>query len=142
MNPWIWAIGAVVVALLELHAPGCYLIWVALGGAVTAIAAFTAVPGLTGQLVLFAAASLVSCVIGYFVYRRVMAADPDAEPINSKQHALIGMRGAVDVALANGAGKVRLGDSVWLAEGPDLPVGAAVVVTAVRGTTVIVATPS
>ena len=51
MNPWIWAIGAVVVALLELHAPGCYLIWVALGGAVTAIAAFTAVPGLTGQLV-------------------------------------------------------------------------------------------
>jgi membrane protein implicated in regulation of membrane protease activity len=41
-------------------------------------------------------------------------------------------------AIVNGQGKVSLGDSVWLAQGPDMPVGASVVVTGLRGTIVIV----
>jgi hypothetical protein len=139
MSPWIWAVGALVVALLELHAPGCYLIWIALGGAVTAIAAFAGVAGLPTQLAVFAAASLVSCAVGYFVYKRVMAAARAEEaPINQRERAMIGMKGTVEVAFSNGRGKVRLGDSLWLAEGADLPAGTEVVVKSVRGTTAIV----
>jgi inner membrane protein len=51
---------------------------------------------------------------------------------------MVGDRGVVSVPIVNGRGKVRLGDSVWIAEGPELGVGTPVVVTGVRGTCVIV----
>jgi membrane protein implicated in regulation of membrane protease activity len=136
---WIWVIVAGALALAEIHAPGSYRIWLALGAAVTAFA--HAAWGLTleGQLACFTLASAVSCLAGFFVYRHLYGSRPaDDMPLNQRELALIGARGMVCVAIANGAGKVRLGDSVWLARGPDLPEGTPVVVTALRGTAVIV----
>ena len=37
MNPWFWAIGSIVVAIAEMHSPGCYLIWLAAGGLITSL---------------------------------------------------------------------------------------------------------
>ena len=47
---------------------------------------------------------------------------------------MIGARGTVCQAFVNGRGKVRIGDTVWLADGPDLAEGTPVVVAGVRGT--------
>jgi membrane protein implicated in regulation of membrane protease activity len=33
---WYWAIAAAVIAYVEMHAPGFYLIWIACGAATTA----------------------------------------------------------------------------------------------------------
>ena len=51
---------------------------------------------------------------------------------------MVGKKGVVTQALENGHGKVKLGDSVWLAEGPNLEIGTPVIVTAMRGTVVLV----
>ena len=52
---------------------------------------------------------------------------------------LIGKRRALHKKISISLkGKVRLGDTVWLAEGPALRKGAGVFVKAVRGTVVIV----
>jgi inner membrane protein len=136
---WVWVIVAGVLALAEIHAPGSYLIWIALGAAVTASA--HAAWGLTleGQLACFTLASAASCLAGFFVYRGLHGSRPaDDRPLNQRELALVGARGTVCIALANGEGKVRLGDSVWLARGPDLPEGTPVVVRALRGTAVLV----
>jgi inner membrane protein len=133
---WVWAVVAVLVALSELHAPGYYLIWIALGAAVTAAGMALWELSLHAQLALFAAASSLSCVCGYFVYRRLNVA-PDST-LNQRGRAMIGQRGTVAADFVNGCGKVRLGDSVWLAEGPDLAQGTPVVVTSVRGTSLLV----
>jgi membrane protein implicated in regulation of membrane protease activity len=37
-------------------------------------------------------------------------------------------------AIENGAGRVRVGDGVWNARGPDAPAGASVVIVAADGT--------
>jgi hypothetical protein len=81
----------------------------------------------------------LSCAAGYFVYRRPDRPIDNAGTLNQRALRMVGARGVVVEALANGQGKVRLGDSVWLATGPDLAEGAAIVVTSVRGTMVIVA---
>ncbi len=47
---------------------------------------------------------------------------------------MVGAHGTVCEAFVNGRGKVRIGDTVWLADGPDLAEGAPVVVAGVRGT--------
>ena len=138
MNPWIFAIGSVVVAIAELHYPGYYLIWISAGGAITALASFAFDLSLAAQIGIFILACSLSCICGYFVYQRIITASKSGTPLNERNLQMVGAKGVVAEALENGHGKVRLGDSVWLAEGPNLKIGTPVIVTGVRGTVVLV----
>ena len=135
---WGWVVLAGILALAELHAPGSYLVWIALGAALTALVDAALGTSLEGQLGIFVAASALSCVVGYFVYRRLHWRRREETPLNERSQAMVGERGIVCEAFRNGHGKVRLGDSVWLAAGPDLDDGAPVIVSAVRGTRLVV----
>jgi membrane protein implicated in regulation of membrane protease activity len=135
---WVWAIAAALVGLAELHAPGSYLIWIGLGAALTAALEIALGLTLEGQIIAFVIASAASCLLGYFVYRRFGRDAAARDDLNRRNLRLIGAKGIVCEALTHGEGKVRLGDSVWLAEGPNLPDGAAVVVKDVRGARVVV----
>jgi membrane protein implicated in regulation of membrane protease activity len=138
MHPWIWAIGALVVAVLEIFVPGAYLIWIAAGAAITTLACFAFDLPLTAQLIIFIAASSAACLAGYFVYQKLITPRAGNAPLNQRELEMVGAHGIVFEAVINGQGKVTLGDSVWIAEGPDMPVGAAVVVTGLRGTIAVV----
>lgn len=135
---WAWMILAGVLGLAEMHVPGAYLMWIALGAMLTGAADTAFELSLEGQLLIFAAASALSCAAGYFVYRGMHRRQRGELPLNERHRAMLGERGTVCEAFVNGRGKVRLGDSVWLAAGPDLAEGAPVVVSGVRGTRVIV----
>jgi membrane protein implicated in regulation of membrane protease activity len=135
---WTWVILAGILALAELHAPGSYLVWIALGAALTSVVAAAFGVSVGGQIGSFAVASALSCVIGYFVYRRLHRRRRGEPPLNERGLAMVGARGTVCEAFFNGRGKVRLGDGVWLADGPDLAEGMPVVVSAVRGTRLVV----
>ena len=133
---WAWIVAAGVLALAEMVVPGAYLMWIALGAAVTAIAAGATGMILEGQLAVFAIATSVSCLGGYFVYRALvpgMDRNGDA-PLNAPRRSMVGAHGTVCETFVNGRGKVRVGDTVWLADGPDLAEGSPVVVAGVRGT--------
>src|SRR5579864_9490778 len=110
---WGWEVLAAIIGLAELHFPGSYLIWIAIGAAVTGAA--DAAWGLTisAQVGCFAIASALSCGGGYFVYRRIDHRPRGDTPLNQRNLAMVGARGVVCQALVNGLGKVRLGDSVW-----------------------------
>jgi hypothetical protein len=135
---WVWIVVAGLLALAELHVPGSYLVWIALGAALTSAthAAFGA--SLEEQLAIFAVASALSCLAGYFVYRRRQVGRHGEAPLNQRDLAMVGARGSVCEALRNGHGKVHVGDSVWLAAGPDLADGTLVVVSGVNGTRLVV----
>ena len=135
---WAWVILAGILALAELHVPGSYLVWIALGAALTGAVEAAFGVAIEGQLGTFAAASALSCVAGYFVYRRIRRPHPGETLLNDRSLAMVGARGTVCDAFFNGRGKVRLGDGVWLADGPDLAEGAPVIVSAVRGTRLVV----
>ena len=135
---WAWVIVAGVLGLAELHLPGSYLIWVAVGAALTAAADAALGLSLEGQIGTFAAASALSCAAGYFVYQQFARRGSGEGPLNERSRSMLGTRGVVCEAFASGHGKVRLGDGVWLASGPELAEGTRVVVTAVRGTRLVV----
>jgi inner membrane protein len=133
---WVWIVAAGALALAEMALPGAYLMWIALGAAVTAVAAGATGMILEGQLAVFAIATSVSCLGGYFVYRALVPGidrNGDA-PLNAPRRSMIGAHGTVCETFVNGCGKVRVGDTVWLADGPDLAEGSPVVVAGVRGT--------
>ena len=135
---WAWAIGAAAIGIAELHVPGSYLIWIALGAAVTAAVVALSELSLAGQIGVFLAASAASCAVGYFVYRALAGKRGEEDSLNQRNRALIGTAGIVAADFVNGRGKVRIGDTVWLAEGPELAEGTPVVVRAVRGMRVAV----
>jgi membrane protein implicated in regulation of membrane protease activity len=135
---WAWATLAAVIGLAELHVPGSYLIWIALGAALTAAASAAYESSVALQIATFAIAAAASCFAGYFVYRHVDPRRADATPLNERGLSLVGARGVICSHIINGEGKVRLGDTIWLADGPDLPAGTPIIVNAVRGTRVVV----
>jgi inner membrane protein len=136
--PWAWAIIAIVIAFLELHSPGYYLIWIACAAAITAAMTFILDLSINSQLVTFIIAAIGACIAGHFIYRRLLGASAQIPLLNQRDVELIGKTGVASEDFLFGQGKVRLGDTVWLAEGPALRKGAGVVVKAVRGTVVIV----
>ena len=135
---WAWIVLAGVLGLGEMHVPGAYLMWIALGAGLTGAADAAFGLTLAGQLAVFAAASALSCAAGFFVYRTMHRHQRGGVVLNARSQAMIGARGTVCEAFANGQGKVRLGDGVWLATGPDLAEGSSVVVSAVHGTRLVV----
>jgi membrane protein implicated in regulation of membrane protease activity len=67
------------------------------------------------------------------------ASPSDHHPdINAPGSQFIGRIIVVEDAITGGRGKVRAGDSVWLAEGEDAPAGTRVLVTGVNGTALVV----
>ena len=57
--------------------------------------------------------------------------DPD---LNRRGLELIGRSASVAEAIVDGRGKIAIGDTLWLAEGPDLATGVAVRIVGVHGT--------
>nr|WP_221234640.1 NfeD family protein [Sphingomonas aerophila] len=133
-----WLIAALALGIAELVVPGVFLVFLALAAAITGALAF-AVPGIpvAVQLLSFALWSTVAVLIGRRWYHDYPVATDDAL-LNDRAGRLLGQVVTVDVAIADGHGRVRIGDGSWAAEGPDLSVGSPARITAVQGGVVIV----
>jgi hypothetical protein len=133
-SPWGWLTLGVVLACLEILLPGAVMLWLA--AAALATAGHTALFGLStgAQLVAFAGWTAVALVISRRVRRKQPIASAD-ETLNRRGEALVGQTARVVQPIVHGRGKVRVGDSDWLAIGPDSAVGVRVEIVSVDGAT-------
>lgn len=128
---WVWLLVAVVLAIAELAVPGAFLIWLAAAAALTGVAALVLGVPLAAQLVLFALFSVACVVLG----RRFAGNAPAADPmLNDRAARLVGETVVVTEAIRDGRGRVKVGDGVWPARGPDAETGERVRVTGADGT--------
>lgn len=139
---WIWIAVGLVLALLELVVPGVYLIWLALAALATGLLVFVGDPPAAMQIVSFVFLSLI------FAYsaRRFLSDSPivSSDPLlNNRLGRLMGESAVVTQAIEGGSGRVRVGDSEWIAHGPDVASGQRVRITGHRGSQLLVepATP-
>ena len=134
---WLWLIAGLVLAVAEMVVPGVFLIWFAAAALVVGLltAAFPiAVPV---QVVLFVVLSLVSVLASRRFLRRypIQSADP---LLNQRGAQLVGRQVVVTQTIQGGHGRVRCGDSEWLAQGPDAEAGSRMTVTGSQGSVLIV----
>ena len=134
--PGWWALAAVLLFVIELLLPGVFMLWLGLGAAIVAFALLFVAIELPMQVLAFAVLSLASAAIGSRWYRGHKHA-PQGE-LREPEMYLVGHAGTVAEPLLHGHGKVKVGDTVWLAEGPDLGVGADIRVVAQKGTVLVV----
>lgn len=138
-SAWIWLIAGVLLAIAELVVPGIFLIWLGAAALVTGLVALGASLSLPAEFGCFALLAAVSVLAG----RSVMARMPilsDDPLLNERTARMIGRKVIVAEAIVGGEGRVRVGDGIWPATGPDSPAGATVEVVAADGARLIVAT--
>jgi membrane protein implicated in regulation of membrane protease activity len=140
LGPWNWLILAAVLLVLEVIAPGIFLMWFGLAAAITGIVAFGFDISWQWQLVLFCLLSLAAVLIAW-KYLRKHPLESDRPLLNDRAVQLIGRTFDLIDPIVNGCGSVKIGDSIWRVEGPELPKGTRVKVTGADGT-VLKVTPA
>ena len=83
-------------------------------------------------------ALLVADVVIDFVWAHPSISRSDQPDLNRPAMQLVGRIVLVSEAIEGGRGKVRVGDTLWPAEGPDTPVGTEVRVIAAKATVLVV----
>ena len=130
-----WVIGIVLV-IGEVVLPGTFLIWFAF--AAFGVGLIGVVVDLSGmnQVVVFGLLSFASLSLGYLMRKR--RGDPEVPAFADRTQAYMGKTYTVVEAIENGQGKTQVGDSVWLAEGEDCPIGGSVKVIDSRGNVLLI----
>lgn len=140
---WSWLAVALILMALETVVPGVHFLWFGLAAFVVGllVAAASAL-GLADafsfplQLVVFA---LLAFATVFGVKKLAGASPQDHHPdINAPGSQFIGRVVVVEDAIRGGRGRVRAGDTIWLAEGADAAAGTRVLVTGVNGTVLVV----
>jgi membrane protein implicated in regulation of membrane protease activity len=133
IGPWFWWIAAGVLLVGEMVMPGFFLLWLAAAAALTGAIDLVFGLGWQGEVSVFAALSLLLVLI---TWKWVMASrqmQSDQPTLNQRHHAYVGKVVPLAQAIVNGSGKVRIDDSLWDVDGPDLPQGTRVRISGVDG---------
>ncbi len=134
---WLWFALASLLIVLETLVPGVHFLWFGMAAGVVGVLALAVPIGWPWQIIAFALISVAS-VFWVRRYARADAAKSDEPELNVRAAQYIGRNVEVVDAIRNGRGKVRIGDTVWAAEGKDTPQGTEVRVTGVNGTVLVV----
>lgn len=132
---WHWWIVAAVLAAVETFVPGVVAIWFAFAALVVG-ALLLMVPSVPWplQFVLFGLLGIVALLL----WRKLRPAGDDDQTdqpaLNQRGARFVGETFTLAEPIVSGTGKVRIGDTVWLARGGDAPLGARVRVVRVDGT--------
>ena len=137
LGSWNWFIIAVVLLVLETVVPGAHFVWFGIAAAIVGALALATGIVWQWQLIIFALVAMATV----FVVRRYAnpaSATSDEPDLNVRGAQYIGRILTVVEEIRQGRGKVRVGDTVWHAEGEDVAAGTKVKVVGVDGTALVV----
>ena len=139
LGPWNWIVLAVLLLVLETVVPGVHFVWFGLAAGIVGALALAVGPEFTWQWQMIAYALVAVATV--FLVRRTARADAnrsDVPDLNVRAQQYVGRVFRVEEPIVGGRGKVRVGDTLWPAQGPDAPKGASVKVTGTNGTVLVV----
>ena len=134
---WVWLMLGLLLAALEMLVPGVYLIWLAAAALITGTLTFAFDLSLPLQVVDFVFLSLIAA----FSAKRFLGERPieSSDPLMNRRGArMVGETALVVTAIEHGSGRVKVGDSEWIARGADVPAGQRVRITGTDGSSLLV----
>ena len=132
LGPWAWIIAGAILLAFEIAVPGAFMMWLGLAAILVGAISLAVAMSWQVQCVLFAVFALLSVPLWRRFARKV---DPqtDAPLLNRRADALVGRTFTLEKPIVDGFGTVRIDDTVWRVQGPDVAVGARVRVTRADG---------
>jgi inner membrane protein len=134
MEFWHWLVLAAVFALIEIAVPAMVCIWLAAAALGAGVIVWLA-PDIAWehQALIFAAMAIASVAIGRLAFTRMRVRSSKLH-LNRRAETYVGRTFTLERPIVDGRGRLKVDDTVWLIEGPDLPVGTRVQVTGVDNT--------
>ena len=134
LGPWAWFVLGGVLLVAEIAAPGAFLLWLGLAALATGGLSYFVGLNWQGEVLAFAALAVIAVLVG----RRITPAPGRASDrpfLNRRSEGFVGRVFTLDEPIMGGVGRVRIDDTVWRIEGPDLAAGHDVKVVAADGAT-------
>jgi hypothetical protein len=137
LGTWNWLIFGFILMALELIAPGVFLFWLGLAALLVGLVSFALHPFWQTQLLMFAVFAAVAVPIWRgLANSNVSASNPF---LNKRADALVGRVFTLEKPIIDGAGTVRIDDTIWRVTGPDAPAGSRVRIVHADGANLTVA---
>jgi membrane protein implicated in regulation of membrane protease activity len=137
LGTWNWLIFGFILMALELISPGVFLFWLGLAALLVGLVSFALHPFWQTQLLMFA----VFAAIAVPVWRGLANSNVSASNpfLNKRADALVGRVFTLEKPIIDGAGTVRIDDTIWRVAGPDAPAGSRVRIVHADGANLTVA---
>jgi len=137
LGMWHWLIAAAAFFVLELLAPGAFMLWLGLSALLVGIISYFVAWPWQYQLVAFAAFALASIPLWRSIARGVEK--PGDQPfLNRRADAFVGREFTLEKPIVGGGGTVKIDDTIWRLRGPDVPGGTRVKVVRADAATLVV----
>lgn len=127
---WIYLAAGLLLCAAEALAPGVFLLWIGLAAMATGLLVMLVPLAFAWTLISFGGFAILLVLVGRAVYGSHRTKS-DRPFLNNRAEALIGQEFVLPEPITAGAGHIRVADSIWRIEGPDLPAGSRVKVTGV-----------
>ena len=140
LTVWHWLGVGIILLTLEVAVGTFDLLWISIGAFATALfAAIVPEPlgGWQGQLTFFAIVAVAFVISGRTLFKGLRMRASTHPNLNDRLAKMVGEHGEAATRFDDGRGKVRIGDSVWLAQqmdGAAIAEGDKVVVAGADGT--------
>lgn len=126
LTVWHWVGLGIVLMAIEVAVGTFDLLWVSIGAFLTALFALI-VPapmgGWEGQLTFFGLVAIAFVISGRTIFKGLRNRASTHPNLNDRLANMVGQHGQATTAFDGGSGKVKVGDTVWLAQG-DGPINA------------------
>jgi membrane protein implicated in regulation of membrane protease activity len=137
LTMWHWLIAAAIFFVLELVAPGAFMLWLGLSAMLVGIISYFVVWPWQYQLVAFAVFALASIPL-WRRFARGMERPGDQPFLNRRGDAFVGREFTLEKPIVAGSGTVKIDDTIWRLVGPDVPGGSRVKVVRADAATLVV----
>ena len=139
LGTWNWLIFGVILMALELIAPGVFLFWLGLAALLVGLLSFAFHPSWQVQILMFAVFAAAAVPVWRRLARSHAAGSANSRFLNKRADALVGRVFTLEKPIVDGAGTVRIDDTIWRVAGPDAPAGSRVRIVQADGASLTVA---
>ena len=129
---WNWFIAAVVLFLIEIVAPGSFMMWLGLAALLVGLISLVVDWSWQAQLIAFAVFA-VAAIPAWRHFARKVERPVDRPFLNRRAEGYVGRVFTLDKPIIDGIGTIRIDDTVWRVSGPDCPAGSRVKVARAEG---------
>jgi len=140
LGAWSWIILGGILLAVELIAPGTFILWLGVSAILVGLISFVIDWNWQEQGVGFVILAVASLVMWWRLIRPAKR-DEDASDqpfLNRRAQGFVGREFTLEKPVVDGAGTVRIGDTVWRVTGPDCAAGSRVRIARAEGATLFV----
>jgi membrane protein implicated in regulation of membrane protease activity len=140
LGAWSWIILGVILLAVELIAPGTFVLWLGVSAILVGMISFVIDWNWQEQAVGFAILAVASLVMWWRLIRRGRTEEDagDQPFLNRRAQGFVGRVFTLEKPIVDGAGTVRMGDTIWRVTGPDCAAGSRVKIARAEGATLFV----